>query len=200
MKIPGLVALLVVLGLIPLAASTQTGTQSTEPAGLKIIKVELQHTVARGPSVRAVAATDPDSQTQARAARGQDANTDSIPALHRMSQDAEVAPKASKSDQLGNLPSNAPLIFIASIVVKNIGTKAVTAVQWEYLLFETGGAEPVKRYRIQSKKLIAPDEQVELTKEVTPKGREQQARLIRIEYADGSFWQQPPELDGPTRH
>lgn len=80
---------------------------------------------------------------------------------------------------------------MASIVVKNIGTRTVTAVYWEYLLFETGGKEPIKRYRVQSKKIIAPGEQAELTKEVNPKGKEQQARITRIEYADGSFWQSP---------
>jgi hypothetical protein len=117
-----------------------------------------------------------------------------------MSQNAEIAPKTSKADPLGNMPSNAPVVFIASIVVANIGKKTVTAVLWEYLLFETGGTEPVKRYRIQSKKLILPDEQAELTKEVTPKGQEQQARLVRIEYADGSFWQQPMEIDRANRH
>jgi len=74
--------------------------------------------------------------------------------------------------------------------VKNIGTKPVTAVHWEYLLFEKGGTEPIKRYRVQTKKLIAPGEQAELTREVTPKGQEQQARLTRIEYQDGTFWLQ----------
>jgi hypothetical protein len=192
--------MLIVLGVIPLGASAQTTTQSTEAAGLKIVKVELQHAVAKGPSLRAVQATDPGSQTQAKTARSQDANADSVPALHRMSQNAEIAPKTSKADPLGNMPSNAPVVFIASIVVANIGKKTVTAVLWEYLLFETGGTEPVKRYRIQSKKLILPDEQAELTKEVTPKGQEQQARLVRIEYADGSFWQQPMEIDRANRH
>jgi len=107
-----------------------------------------------------------------------------------MSQNAEIAPKTASSDPLGNMPSPNPIVFVASVLVKNIGEKTVTAVQWEYLLFEAGAREPVKRYRVQSKRIILPEEQVELIKEVTPKGHEQQARLLRIEYADGTFWQQ----------
>ena len=107
-----------------------------------------------------------------------------------MSQNAEIAPKTSSSDPLGNMSSPNPIVFVAAVLVKNIGEKTVTAVQWEYLLFESGATEPVKRYRVQSKRIILPNEQVELIKGVTPKGHEQQARLLRIEYADGTFWQQ----------
>lgn len=174
-------------GLAVLTASGQTSTSSNE-AGLKIMRVELQRTTAKSPTLRAVASTDPASQAQARADRA--ATSDNNPALHRMSQNAEVAPKTSKQDPLGNLPSPNPVIYVASIVVKNIGTKTVTAVEWEYLLFEAGGTEPIKRYHVQSKRLIPPGEQAELTKEVTPKGKEQQARLTRIQYADSTSWHQ----------
>src|SRR2546421_8926158 len=161
---------------------------ANEVAGLKIVRVELQRTAVKGPSLRAVASTDPKSQTQAKADRA--STSDNNPALHRLSQNAEIAPKTSSSDPLGNMPSSNPIVFVASVLVKNIGEKTVTAVHWEYLLFEAGATKPVKRYRVQSKRTILPNEQIELTKEVTPKGHEQQAMLLRIEYADGSFWQQ----------
>ena len=179
------------LGLAALAVSAQTAP-STDEAGLKIMRIGLQRTIVKGPSLRAVASTNPASQAQAKADRIQDGNSDSNPALHRMSQDAEIAPKTSKQDPLGNMSSPYPVVFVAAVVVKNIGTKTVTAVHWEYLLFEVGGTDPIKRYRVQSKRTIAPGEQAELTKEVTPKGHEQQARLTRIEYADGSVWQAKP--------
>lgn len=175
------------IAVIGIAASAQTPA-STEVAGLKIVRVELQRAAVKGPSLRAVASTDPASQAQARADRA--ATSDNNPALHRLSQNAEIAPKTSSSDPLGQMPATSPVVFVASVLVKNIGEKTVTAVQWEYLLFEAGATEPVKRYRVQSKRVIAPNEQVELTKEVTPKGHEQQVRLLRIEYADGTFWQQ----------
>jgi hypothetical protein len=180
-----------ILGLTALTVSAQTAP-STDEAGLKIMRVGLQRTAAKGPSLRAVASTDPGSQSRAKTDRVQDGNSDSNPALHRLSQDAEIAPKTSKQDPLGNMSSPYPVIYVASVVVKNIGTKTVIAVHWEYLLFEVGGTDPVKRYRVQSKRTIAPGEQAELTREVTPKGHEQQARLTRIEYADGSVWQAKP--------
>ena len=187
MKAP--MPILIILGVTAMAAA-QSPTP-TDVAGLKILKVELQHVPVKGPSLRAVAATDPGSQSQAKSNRGQDSNSDSLPALHRMDPNtAEVAPNSSKQDPLGNMSSPTPVIFVASIVVKNIGDKTVKAVHWEYLLFETGAKDPVKRYRVQSKKTILPGEQAELTKEVTPKGHEQQARLIRIEYTDGTYWEQ----------
>ena len=186
MKAP--VFLITFLGLAG-SLSAQTSAPKDE-AGLKIMRVELQRAIVKGPSLRAVASTDPSSQAQAKSDRVQDANSDSNPALHRMSQNAEIAPKTSKQDPLGNMSAPPPVIFVASVVVKNIGTKTVIAVQWEYLLFETGADEPIKRYRVESKKTIPPGEQAELTKEVTPKGREQQARLTRIQYSDGTFWQQ----------
>jgi hypothetical protein len=139
--------------------------------------------------LRAIQSTDPGSQAAAKADRA--ATADNNPALHRLSQNAEIAPKTSASDPLGgNLPAPAPVIFTATVLVKNIGTKPVTAVNWEYLLFEKDATEPIKRYRVQTKKLIPPGEQAQLTKEVTPKGQEQQARITRIEYSDGTFWQQ----------
>jgi hypothetical protein len=168
--------------------SAQT-PNATEVAGLKIMRVELQHSVVKGPELRAVQATDPASQANAKADRA--ASSDNNPALHRLSQNAEIAPKTSTSDPLGaNTPAPKSVIFTATVLVKNIGTKPVTAVNWEYLLFEKDATEPIKRYRVQTKKLIPPGEQAQLTKEVTPKGQEQQAKITRIEYADGTFWQQ----------
>lgn len=179
----------VIVGLSALTAGAQAVTTSDD-AGLKIMRVELQRTVLKGPTLRAVASTNPEAQAQAKADRSADSNTDSTPALHRMSQNAEIAPKTSKQEPLGNMPSSDPIIFVAAVLVKNIGTKTVTAVQWEYLLFEKGVTEPIKRYRVETRKTILPGDQAELTKEVTPKGKEQQARLTRIQYSDGTFWNQ----------
>ena len=170
------------------SVSGQVSNRDSDPADLEIVKVDLQHTVLRGPSLRAVTSTDPGSQTKARSDRVQDSNSDSLPAIQRMSRDAEIAPKTSKSDPVGNIPSKSPVVFVVSVVVKNVGKKTVRTVEWEYLLFEKGGPEPIKRYRVCTKKLILPNEQAELTKEVTPKGQEQQVRLSRIEYSDGSVW------------
>lgn len=177
------------LGFAMLTAAAQE-THPVSEAGLRIMRVELQRTVMKSPTLRAVASTDPASQRQAQADRSQDGNADRNPALHRMSQNAEIAPKTSKQEPFGNMPSSNPVIFVASVLVKNIGTKTVTAVRWEYLLFETGATQPTKRYVVNSKKIIPPGEQAELTKEVTPKGKEQQVRLLSIQYDDGTFWQQ----------
>jgi hypothetical protein len=182
--------LIVIISIAAMAMgiSAQTARSSAEPAGLKIVRVELQRIKAKGPTMRAVPSTDPTSQSQAKADRMRD--VDNNPALHRLSKDAEIAP-VSGSAPMGSSGTGTPTTFVASILVENIGIKTVTAVYWEYLLFESGGKEPVKRYAVHSKRTVPPGEQAELTKEVTPKGQEHQARIFRIEYADGSFWGQP---------
>lgn len=184
-----LMLLTIVSAAIGVSAQTDKAEKATEAAGLKIVRVELQHSVVKGPELRAVQATDRASQSAAAADRN--ARVDDHPALERMGPNADIAPKTTKSDPYGgSMPAPNSVIFTATVLVKNIGTKPVTAVQWEYLLFEKDATEPIKRYRVQTKKLIPPGEQFQLTKEVTPKGQEQQARITRIEYADGTFWQQ----------
>jgi hypothetical protein len=39
--------------------------------------------------------------------------------------------------------SSAPIVFVASVLVKNIGERTVTAVQWAYLLFEAELLNPL---------------------------------------------------------
>ena len=171
---------------ISVCASAQTASSPTEP-GISLLRVQLQRTTSKSPQMRAVPSTDPSSQARARADQQRD--VDSNPALHRLSRDAEIAPISGGSAPFGNQSSSDPTFFIASILVKNIGTKTINAVNWEYLMFETGGKEPVKRYRVHSKRIILPDEQAELTKEVQPKGKEQEALIARVEYADGTVWE-----------
>jgi hypothetical protein len=107
--------------------------------------------------------------------------------MQRVGKDADIIANRG-SDPFGDLPAGSSTVFVASIAVKNVGAKTVTAVRWEYLLFESGGLEPIKRYSVQSKRVIPPGQQAELTKEVKPKGNEHQALITRIEYADGSVW------------
>ena len=85
----------------------QTATPSSEPAGLKIMRVELQRTIIKGPSVRAIASTYPTDQAQANTDRRQDSDSDSSPALHRMSQNAEVAPKNTSQIDSSGKPKSA---------------------------------------------------------------------------------------------
>lgn len=171
-------------------ASAQTGNSSTEAPGVRILKVGLQAAQPKGPTARAIPGTDPTSLRQQNADRLR--SPDNNPALHRMSKDAEVAP-VSGSSPFGNLASGPHVIFVAAIVVKNTSTKTVKAVHWRYLLFKTGEKEPVKKYQIKSKIVIRPGEQVELTKEVDPKGNEHQAMITAVEYEDGSVWRSAPK-------
>lgn len=166
-------------------ASAQTANAPVELSGVRILRVELQRGKSRAPQTKSAPSTYPSSQSPRKSDEPLEMGTH--PAMQRVSKDAEIAANKG-SDPIGDLLAGTSTVFVASILVRNTGTKTVTAVYWEYLLFETGGKEPVKRYRVQSKRVIPPGEQAELTKEVKPKGNEHQALISRIEYADGSVW------------
>jgi hypothetical protein len=179
---------LTLLSIVTMAvgASAQTANAPVGTAGILILRVELQRTKSRAPQTKSAPRTYSSSQSQKNADEPLEMGTH--PAMQRPSKDADILANRG-SDPFGDLQSGSSSVFVASIVVKNIGAKTVTAVRWEYLLFEAGGREPIRRYRVQSKRVIPPGQQAELTKEVKPKGNEHQALITRVEYADGSVWQ-----------
>ena len=169
---------LMIIGILTIAigAAGQTAGLVEDP-GIQLLRVQLQRVDGKVPQTRAVPSTDPSSQAKQRADQLRD--VDNAPALHRLSRDAEIAP-LSGSAPLGTLPSAPSVVFVASVLIKNTGRRTITAVHWEYLFFMQGAEQPVKRVRVQSKKVILPGEQIELTKEVRPKGKEHQAVITRV--------------------
>jgi hypothetical protein len=178
--------LLLVIGSMAGTAAFAQSPTAPDTSEIKLVKVGLQRVPDRGPVSRAVPRTDPGSQQRQRTAQ-QQSDPDRNPSLHRLSQNAEVASEYNPNGPDG--PTSPPMKFVASIVVKNLSKKTINSVSWEYLLFETGGVTPVKRYQVRTKVVIPPAEVAELTKDVQPKGNEHQAAVTRIEYSDGSFWQ-----------
>ncbi len=79
-----------------------------------------------------------------------------------------------------------------SALIRNTGMKSIRSVIWECLLFKDAGETKLARvYRVRAQTLLFPGESVRLRKSgynllTSPY---QKARITRIEYTDGTFWQ-----------
>src|SRR5687767_3248223 len=95
--------------------------------------------------------------------------------------------------------------FLYSAQVRNRGSKIITAVEWDYVFFDTNSQNEVGRRRFRSEEKIAPGKSKELkyfltkpptqTVSIYSLGKNERANLgedvliVRVEYADGSAWQ-----------
>ena len=80
------------------------------------------------------------------------------------------------------------------MLVKNISTKIIKAIDWNYVFFNDANLEhELKRYKYHSKKKISPGEMKFVSEYVDRRAvSEFQAVVInKIEFSDGSVWQRP---------
>jgi len=97
--------------------------------------------------------------------------------------------------------------FIYKAEIKNMSTKAVKSIDWDYVFLDDQTQEELGRRQFSSLEKIAPGKTKELrfliatppTQKVSINSLEKNERanlheavvIVRIEYADGSFWQHP---------
>jgi hypothetical protein len=87
--------------------------------------------------------------------------------------------------------------YTAKVNLRNIGTKGIKAVEWNYVFVDPESGKELKRYKLVSKQQILPGDTQTLAKDVFLGLKEdprhlkigkQKILLTRIEYADGSSW------------
>jgi hypothetical protein len=96
--------------------------------------------------------------------------------------------------------------FYYQVKIKNIGNKTMKTVVWEYVFFDPETKAEISRFQCTDKVKIGPGKSADLLmNSATPpssiidvrkadKGQQQfieQIVIARIEYNDGSFWQNP---------
>ncbi len=97
--------------------------------------------------------------------------------------------------------------FIYKVEIQNSGTKAVRAVDWDYVFLDANTQDELGRRQFSSQEKIAPGKTKELkffiatppTQKVSVNSLDKNERanlnetvvIVRIEYADGSVWQHP---------
>ena len=95
--------------------------------------------------------------------------------------------------------------FLYSAQVRNGSSKVITAVEWDYVFFDTESQNEMGRRRFRSEEKIEPGKSKELkyllttpptqTVSIYSLGKNERANLgedvliVRVEYADGSAWQ-----------
>ena len=93
----------------------------------------------------------------------------------------------------GRSPAPPPeFVQEVSAVFRNAGTKPVTFVTWEYVVYEDSDTTKVRRvYKFRSKAPLRPGESVRLSKQGfgIQHGRRVEARVVRVEYTDRTIWQ-----------
>jgi hypothetical protein len=87
-----------------------------------------------------------------------------------------------------------------SIDVKNVGTKTITAVHWDFILVDNARQQVFDHFKfITSDKTISPEKKTRLTKRIdylhTPNYVHARAVIRKIVYSDGSTWENPGKLD-----
>ena len=98
-------------------------------------------------------------------------------------------------------------VFVYKATVKNAGTKAIKSIDWDYVFLERGTENEVGRRQFTSEEKISPGKTKELvvtaskppTKTISLTALNNNERgtldgrviLVRIDYADGTSWQQP---------
>lgn len=90
-------------------------------------------------------------------------------------------------------PAPSPdFVQAVSATFSNVGTKLVKSVTWEYVVYEDSDPTKVVRvYKFRSNALLRPGESKRLSKEGLniQHRRYVEARVARVEYADGTIWQ-----------
>lgn len=78
-----------------------------------------------------------------------------------------------------------------SVTFRNVGTKPVKYVAWEYVVYkDSDPAKVVRVYKFRSKLMLRPGESARRSKQglSIQYRRHVEARVARVEYADGTVW------------
>lgn len=98
-------------------------------------------------------------------------------------------------------------VFVYKVTVKNSSNKVIKSIDWDYIFLERGTETEIGRQQFTSEEKIAPGKARELvvtiTKPPTPTinltalnsnergSLDGHVIIVRIDYADGTIWQQP---------
>jgi hypothetical protein len=126
----------------------------------------------------------------------------SVPAAAQNSPDVEVSDlqwthDVNRERRLKGYYSRSPdpspdFVQKVSATFRNVGTKPVKSLTWEYIVYEDSDPTKVVRiYKFRSKTLLRPGESANLSKVGIgiQYRRHVEARVIKVEYADGTVWQ-----------
>lgn len=188
--------------LILLAVVGASAQVTTSPPDISIIKKDWRMDV-RNPLLD----TDPFEANAefSDAQRAQKMNELQNAIRARGSESREPPPPRNRDGAKTASRDDTKVTYIYRAKIRNTGEKTIRAVEWAYLFFDPVTQQEVGRYRYVSKVRIRPGQDSDLTGNSTTPQRlsvnagesDKQATeaivIYRVEYADGSVWQNPPQ-------
>jgi hypothetical protein len=133
-------------------------------------------------------------------------NENSIRNSVRVREGNTPLPKVQNSKPLPTEAEGPTTLFVYRATVKNLSTKTITSLEWDYLFFDSEKDEQVGQHSFRHRVKIRTGKSTELIGRSTKppsavidatKAKNRDAHLseevviYRIEYEDGSFWQRP---------
>lgn len=199
--------LVVLLSFLFVAQVANAQTTASEPADVQLVKfswtkerLDWQGNPFGGPN-----GNFHQMQYRARAEkRVTDAKRNNSPEATKIEREAKT--EIAIVDAAVNQPSKPPrYYFFYRASVKNVSTRAITEIDWDYVFFDAMTGDELDRRQFTSVQNIGPGKQKELAFQLpTPPTRrisvhsldkkervgiDERVVIVRVKYADGSEWQ-----------
>lgn len=123
----------------------------------------------------------------------------------KVEQDAKAEVKIAEARRELETAAVPRYVFLYRTSIRNSGTKAIKEIDWDYIFYDAASREELGRRQFTSVQTIGPGKSKELSFMIpTPPTRrisvnsldkkervgiEEQVVVVKITYADGSFWQ-----------
>ncbi|HMG35409.1 MAG TPA: hypothetical protein VKM94_15835 [Blastocatellia bacterium] len=190
----GLGVNLVVIASLWNVIPAQTAEEQRAP-GVEVVRFEVSITKVQRMEARPALIPDPDVQNRQQsspsspprsASEGRQPRYDS-PGQEGGSVDHNLDAKAPGPKASKDSPS--AYHFIATLVIKNGGARAIKAISWDCVAVSSENKKEISRVSFRNRKKIEPGETVTLAQEVKPSAVERHAEITKVEYEDGTTWQ-----------
>lgn len=199
--------LVVLLSFLFVAQVANAQTTASEPADVQVLKyawskerLHWERNPFGGPN-----GNFHQMQFRARAEkRASDAKRSNAPDASRIEKEAKT--DVAIVEALTHQPTKPPrYYFFYRALVKNVSTKGITELDWDYVFFDATTGDELDRRQFTSEQNIAPGKQKELmfqlqtppTRRISVYSLDKNERsgidgrvvIVRVKYADGSEWQ-----------
>jgi hypothetical protein len=193
-----MIALLFAVSLAPAAAHAQIPRAESSPADIVILEKNWRQDV-RNPALDEDPFDANAEFTDAQRAQKMQELQNAIRGRSAESREPPP-PRPQKPD---DRPAKSQVVYLYRARIRNAGEKTIRAVDWEYLFVDPNTQKEAGRHRYSSKLKVRPGRSGELlgrsnaprtsTVDVRSSGKEltEQIIIYRVEYEDGSVWENP---------
>jgi hypothetical protein len=180
MKVFSILCVIATLSLFSLA---QSDKQTGKPPDIEIVAIVVHQ------SQRKQLPPNPVPRTDAEAQKQQQVNDRVRPAADGkfIEPSMDRGPVISNNDRPPS-PSVSVGSYGVSLTLKNVGTKTIKEIKWDYIVMNPKNQKELARHSLRSKCKIEPGQTTTINKTVRDIGAEQKGVIKEIKYTDGSSW------------